>query len=402
METKKNLRVNCALCNIRSITEEVLSAYESVRINCAQLITSPEAQQLLSRYGVQINCANTVNAEEDVRVSVINGSTELYPGQAVPAEKTLLIVNGSVRVAPGCEEILRSYAHITVNGNVECPRSMVPLINMMSINGSTNAYPDDCIRLKSTTVLDRTFQLRAKQDALYYASKRVVALAQDIDFAALAAKNVRFETKELLVCESLAEAAAALVDERAEITIVPDGCAYVDDDAELNQSLYTRYGGKLFINGDLEITAESAPWLEKIEYLRVNGDIEVVRSMQEKLAAVNAIYEELKVVSGKKIVDKPKLTVTASLLERAEDGLDIIDCDEVTFQEDITPELIQEKLMRLADCARVVCTEEQLPALELIAEDVGKLGPDSGQEEEEEKSDEDENTVKINCASYTF
>ena len=207
---------------------------------------------------------------------------------------------------------------------------------------------------------------------------------------------------ELLVCESLAEAAAALVDERAEITIVPDGCAYVDDDAELNQSLYTRYGGKLFINGDLEITAESAPWLEKIEYLRVNGDIEVVRSMQEKLAAVNAIYEELEVVSGKRIVDKPKLTVTASLLERAEDGLDIIDCDEVTFQEDITPELIQEKLMRLIDCARVVCTEAQLPVLELVAADVGKLGPDSGQEEEEEESDEDENTVKINCASYTF
>lgn len=402
MENKKNLRVNCALCNIRNITEELLSAYENIRINCAQLVTSPEAQHLIGMHGVQVNCANVISLEENVRLSTVNGSMEMHPSQNIPTEKTLLVVNGSLDIAPGCEELLRSYLHITVNGSVECPRSMAPLLTMMSVNGSTDTYPDGCVRLKNTVVLDRTFHLRAKQDALYYVPGRLIALAEDIDFGALAAKNVRFETEELLVCESQAEAAAALVNEQAEITIVPDGCAYVDDDAELNEALYIRFGGKLFIDGDLTVTADGAPWLEKIEYLHVDGDIEAVRSVLEKLSALNASYDELKVVGGRRIADKASLTVTPALLEQAEDGLDIIDCSTVTFQEDITPALIKEKLVRLVDCNQVICSEEQRTALELIAVDVAYLGPESGRPKEEESSGEDGDTVRINCASYTF
>jgi hypothetical protein len=98
---------------------------------------------------------------------------------------------------------------------------------MLKLNGTLSYYPDEAVLLKDTTLLDRTFHLRTRQDACYFASRRVVALDPGIDFGAMAQKNVRFSTKELLVAEGLAQAAVPLFDERAEFTILPDGCAFL-------------------------------------------------------------------------------------------------------------------------------------------------------------------------------
>ena len=84
MENKKNLKVNCAACDVRGITEELLSAYESVKINAATIITSPAAQTLLGRAGAKLNCANTIALEENVRFSTVNGPLAITAEQAVP------------------------------------------------------------------------------------------------------------------------------------------------------------------------------------------------------------------------------------------------------------------------------------------------------------------------------
>ena len=44
MENKKTLKLDCALCDVRNITEELLSAYEKVKISAATLITNQAAQ----------------------------------------------------------------------------------------------------------------------------------------------------------------------------------------------------------------------------------------------------------------------------------------------------------------------------------------------------------------------
>ena len=63
MENKKNLKVNCGVCDVRGIKEELLAAYEKVRINCGHMITSPAAQVLLSKYAAGINAGYTTAAE---------------------------------------------------------------------------------------------------------------------------------------------------------------------------------------------------------------------------------------------------------------------------------------------------------------------------------------------------
>jgi len=229
MENKKKLQINCAICDTRNITEEILSAYEAVQINAATLVTSPEAQALLGRYRVCVNTAGTAAISGDARFSLVNGPMTIGASSAVPEEKLYVVVNAPLTIESGCEAVLRSYAGMTVNGPVTCPESMSGLLSAFQINGPIRTYPDGGILLKKTAVLDRFFHLRTKQDALYCAPGRVIALAPDIDFARMAEKNVRFVTKELLVSESYAEAAVAMArvaglsDENKDVSMFKDG-----------------------------------------------------------------------------------------------------------------------------------------------------------------------------------
>lgn len=401
----KKLKINTAACDVRNVTEETLSAYDKVEINTACVFTGPAAQALMGKYAVSVNAANSVVLDGDVRITTINGPMSIHPGQAVPGEKLYLQINGPLDIAPGSEEILRGYAGMVVNGPISCPESVTGLLSAFQVNGPVYAYPDGSILLKKTAVLDRTFCLRAKQDALYFAAKRVVALAPDIGFEKLAEKNVRFATKQLLVSESLAEAAVPLFDERADIVVVPDGCVYVGDGVELNENLLKRYGGKLYVAGDVGVTPESAPLLDQITYLRA-GDLRVCRNLKDRVLAKGWEFDGLRVVGGTVICGRAKAELDAAVLETAEDGVSVLDCARVVLAEDITPELLKEKLVGIADCAAVVCaSKEQQRTVEALAEDVAWIGL-AGEEPQDVKEDaeteEDADVTLINSASYTL
>lgn len=398
MENKKNLEVSCAICDVRGLSEETLSAYERVSISCATLISSPEARALLGRCQVKVSAASSIDLDGSVRLSTVNGAMRLTPSQVTPAEKTFQIVNGCLDIAPGCEELLKNYAAIMVNGTVDAPESMAGLLTGLTVNGSIRTYPDGCIRLKSTTVLDRTFPLRARQDALYYAAGRIIALNGDIDFAKLAEKNVRFASKKLLIAESLVEAALPLFDEKTDIQILPDGCAYVDDDLELNEAAVRRHGGKLYIHGDL-ILLEDGPWLDQVTCLRVEGDVLAVKELAGRLNAVDVTYDTLYLVGGTPLMNMAIVHLTRGMLENAERGISLVACAKVTVDEDIPVQLLREKLVSVIACARVVCTGEQQPVIELVAQDTAKIGPE---DHEDNIPDKDPNTVEINAAFYTL
>ena len=82
MENKKKLQINCAICDTRNITEEILSAYEAVQINAATLVTSPEAQALLGRYRVCVNTAGTAA----ISPSAVVPNAVANPGAITPID----------------------------------------------------------------------------------------------------------------------------------------------------------------------------------------------------------------------------------------------------------------------------------------------------------------------------
>ncbi|MBD5160653.1 MAG: hypothetical protein HDT14_01235 [Oscillibacter sp.] len=406
MENKKTLRVSCATCDIRNLSEETLSRYEKVEISAATIITNQAAQALLSKYQAEISAAATFSVEGDVRFSTFNGPVTLSPGQSVPQEKTVVVINGPLTLEPGCEEQLKSYVSATINGPVTCPASMTGLLVGFHINGPIQPYPDGAAILKRSTVLDRFFHLRARQDALYYAAKRVIALAPDIDFARLAEKNVRFATRTLIVSESNAEAAVPLFDDKADIVVLPDGCAYVDDDAQLNEALLKRCGGKLYIGGDLIVGPDSAALLDQVSYLKIDGDLLVCRSLRDRVLSLDASYGHLFVVGGVLLNGRPVVNLTAEMLADAEDGLTVANCATVYIKEDVTPELLRGNLVSLLSCAVVFCaSREQQSIVQTVASDNTTVSALIEADEEAGEIDvpgKDENVVEISAANYTF
>ena len=380
---KKVLSIHAAVCDARKVQESSLSAYERIEIYAALLLVSRETRPLLDQYQVKLSAAQVMELDAEAKIASVNGKMQLQPGQAAP-EQTLLMVNGKLDIAPGSEEVLKSYTGIIVNGSVSCPESMAPLLAMARVNGAIETYPDGCIRLKRRAVLDRSFHLRAKQDAFYYAARQITALAPDIRWDVLAEKRVRFATQTLL-----------LFDDQTDIVLLPDGCAYVEDDAVLNEALLQQHGGKLYIEGNLVVGRDSAPWLGQVSYLHVTGDLLVARGLAEAVQAIHPVYRRLRVVAGTLVSGKTAVTVDRAMLEAAEDGLSLFDCANVTFREDIPAGLLQERLAGLEDCVNVTCTPEQRAAVEMAAHDVVRI-TDTCQEEADAGSPAG-NVVKSAC-----
>lgn len=368
----KKMIINCGNCDARNVSEETLAAYESITVNGGTVIVTPESKNLLNRYNVALNCGNVLELEKDVRLCSVNGSTQIKSTDLVP-EKTYLDVNGSLEIGPGTEKVLEQYVGISVNGSVLYPESMSGCLGKLDVNGSTDCYPDDAILLKRSAVIDRLFALRAKNKC-YWSAKRMVMVDPDLDPAALAAKGATFSAKEVILAESKVEGLIELIDEKAEIIIVPDGTAVVLDDLELDGLTVKKYGTKLYVTGDVKIRRESREALSQLEYLNIRGDVTVPGALKELLVEkAKEIAGEIKVMRGRYISDSMSVRVSKWMLEQEEEGLSIADCMKVRIDEDIPNEMILEKLS-ISDCMKVCCTAEQEAALAAVCVDVMKIG----------------------------
>ena len=373
----KKMVINCANCDARKVTEETLAAYESVIINAAAVVVSPESKELLNRYGVTMNCANVMELDGDVELGTVNGSASISSSDMVTGRK-YLTVNGTLEIGPDTEKVLEAYVGIMVNGSVTYPESVSACLGKLRVNGSTTCYPDGAIILKRNAVIDKLFALRAK-NSLYWAARRMIMVDPRLDGAVLEQKGATFSTKEVIISESKVEAMIGLIDEKAEIVIVPDGTSVVLDDVELDDVTIRKYGTKLYIVGDLKVTEESAGALEQLTYLNIRGDAEVPAELKGKLIEaitdISGDVEVRKQPRGRRIEDKMSVRISKWMLEQEPDGIHVSDCMTVKIDEDIPKELILQKLT-ISDVMTVKCAPDQEDVLAAVCEDVMQIGQD--------------------------
>lgn len=391
----KQLKVNCAICDARSVSEKTLESYEGIKINCATILTTPASRELLGRYNVSMNCASMQSLDEDVKLITINGQSEIKPTDVV-GEKKFLLVNGKVNIVPGSAQVLEQYAGILINGKVICPESLRGALSMMTINGLAVVYPDEAIVLDDTATIGKLFALRAK-NKLYWSAGRMIMTDLKLDPAALEAKGAAFSAPEFIIAESLVEAVLPMIDEKADIKVVPDGTQVIDDDVEFSASTLHRYGTRLYVLDDFEADEDSASALEKLEYLHVCGDASLAETVEElfhEKAEVEGDVEILNATNGRWLRDIPMVKVTRWMLEQERDGINISDCATVKLEADVDNDMILKKLT-ISDCAMVRCTPEQEDAVAMVSTDVAKIGG-------EDAPEEDKDVTKINCAEYVL
>lgn len=390
----KKLKIQAVLCDLRKVQETTLAAYESIQLNAALALVNDRARALLARYPVTLDCASTLSLKEDVTLNVVNGSATLT-GANAPDGKKFLLVNGRLTVSPDAGDALRQYIGIEVNGTLQCPRSLLGRMGSLHVNGQTLAYPDGAVLLKSTAVLDALFLARAR-DALYWAAKRIIAVDPKLDGAALAARGARFSAPEAILSERLVPSLAPLFDEETDLVVVPDGAAVVRDDLELTDAALRRYGPKLYVLGDLTLTAASRAALDELEYLHVAGDVILPAALVEDFTALDAEYGALVVTKGRCLTGMTHLTLTRAMLQSEEDGLRLKGCSHVTLDEDIEPALILDRLT-LTGCAHINCTPAQRSALAFVAQGCSHIG-----EADTDDADDDPDTQIVQSVEYVL
>lgn len=398
MEEKKSFRLNCDVCDARKLREATFEGYEDILINADVLIVDENSKRILDNYPVRMNVDAVVDAEGEVDIQTQNGVMELKADQQ-PKRDVILIVNGALTIAPGTEELLKKYICIIVNGAVKYPKSLASCLSRMTVNGKATAYPDDCILLKSSAVIDAYFPLRAKENGRYYAEKRIVLLDKKADVRTLIEKKVQFVTPELITTEGMVRDIIPLLFDETELTVVPDGCAFINENARLNEVLLRKNGTKLYINGNMTLEPESTPCISELEYLYVNGTVALLAEQKEAFLALGAEYKELKLRKGKLLENKLKVHVDQSLLADAKSGLCLRNCVKVTLDTTVTEEQIKD-LLQFENCVEVACTKEQQGAVQLVSHNVADIVVDGEKKRTEEK--EKGAGTWINADSYVL
>jgi len=365
--------------------EEDYAGYEGILINADILIVSKESKGIWAKLPITANVDETIELDQDVRLNLqeVNGNHEISGKESV-AENTILLVNGTLKILPGAEEVLRNYDKIFVNGSVTYPESLRASLKMLSVNGCCNVYPDDCVILEESFSVDKYFPLRAREGGRYYAKEEVIFAEEDADISKLVKKEVQFITGQVLVAEVLAEKAIPLFDETVKLVVIPKGEALVAGDVTLTEELVAEKGTRLYVRGNLTINEESADVLSRVEKLTVENTIFIKKSMTEALKRVDVTCKELQLLR-KKIENKVSMTVDGALLAGIPEGLFIRNIGKLKIAEDVTLEAILDGLS-VENCAAAYCAPNQKSALEAVCRNVAEVK--TGEEEEDKKEGE--------------
>ena len=417
----KKLNINAVICDVRNVREETLAGYESISVKSVLLLTTARASALLAAHGAGLNVVNTVTLPEDIDAQplIINGSHTLRTGNGAENPQ-YLIVNGELTIAPDAAPALKNIIGATVNGELLGPESLIGAIPNLQVNGETTAYPDGATPMwEATAMLDASFPLRATA-SWYWAAKRFVLVdpALAAQAAAMAARPMRFTAPRAILAASLVPTLAPLFDADCDLTVVPDGTAFIDDDLTLTPARLRRWGPRLYVTGDLDLMKADAALLRQLESLTVEGDVLLPEELLDACEALDSRCDgEIIPVRGHLIEGRGNVTVDAALLAAAPEGVTLVHCDEVLLDPALAPEAIAEKL-RLYGCASVHCAPAQLGAVQRIAEDTGDLAPDAEAVMAKQQSadgkdglrealnalagDRDPDTVSIKAVQYTM
>lgn len=377
MFNKKNYVLNCDLCDTRKIKEEDYSGFEKILVNADVIVVNETSKSILNRLPFTINqdCMIEIPDAVDANLQTINGSYEISGTTAV-VEHTVLVVNGALIIKSGAESVMEKYERIHVNGSVRCPKSLEGSLSKLTANGSVTLYPDDCVVLEDTFVIDKYFPLRAKENGKYYVKDEVIVQDRGVELEKLVRKNVQFVTKKLIVPEEMIESAVALFDETVIFEVIPEGMTLIYGNAVLNDDLVEKNGGKIYVYGSVKVdeNCDLKELAAKVDKLIVKDTVTLKKNQEEFFRELKAEYHSIKFVwEGRIIENKPSARIDTILLESSPNKVLVQNAAVIKIAEDVTPELILDRLM-IENCAKVSCTEEQESAIAAIAQNVAKIG----------------------------
>lgn len=269
-----------------------------------------------------------------------------------------------------------------MNGSVRCAESISGYLTKLSASNSVSIYPDDCMILNDTFIVDKYFPLRAKEGNKYYVKDKVILQDKSVDMQKLVEKNVRFVTEQLIIPEEMVESCIELFDEKVDFVVIPAGMTLHYGDAVLNEELLKKEGDSIYVYGNLKVPEDVKldtldEWISK---LMVKETVVLMKNQEASFKKLNVDYQRLEFEwEGRIIENKPNISIDKILLENSSDQVLVRNIATVKIAQDVTPELILNYL-RIQNCAQVLCNEEQKSVIAAISQNVAQIGEADGEE----------------------
>ncbi len=376
MSEKKNLMINCDVCDARNAKEEYLSGYEQIMINTDLLLVSAESRGVLERLPAICNTDNTLEVDDNANLIFQNGRMEINSSSAFPAD-TVFAVNGDLMIhSDTSRQTLEALRAVNVTGSLLCPASLLTCIKELYVTGETKTYPDDCIILPPVFTPDEYFHLRAREGQKYYVEQEVRLTVPGIDLGILRDKKVRFISPRFFVPAEKAADALELFNETASMEVIPQGYAFINACEELSENLLRKCGNRLFFRGDLTLTGENLSLLSRLEKLYVSGTLLVPENLAEDFYQFDVECSSVKVVKEEKrriLENSPRIILDKNILTASPQGILVQNCAVLTIEKNITPQDIIDHV-EIVNCARVDCSENQKAAVYQKSSNVPQIG----------------------------
>lgn len=390
---KSDLILNCDICDMRELKESSIMNYEKIIINTNILLQNNSSKEMISKFSNVINSSTSISSEKEIILKenlIINQNSDIK-------EDCVYIITGNLIIEQNSKECIEKIMKLYALGSIKYPMSLENTLSNFVLDCKVITYPDDCLFLDDTIVIDDMFEYIAIEDALYFARNKIVLT--NIDIEPLINKNLYFYTKELIVDKNIVKKVMPMFNKDVCITILKDNQCYFNGNTSLECSLIKRLGRSLFIDGNVFVNKDSD--LKNIDTLTVNGNLDVIESRYDEILNMDIKYNKLNVVKGEIIENHGKFTLDNNTLENAIEGITIRNCGMVMIDKDVLVSNISTKL-QLINCGYVECVKEQKGALQTISNSIGYL---TTYEEKQERNDNIEDRNKgnvINSEFYVF
>lgn len=399
--TKKNLEVNAGFVNAINLTEEIAQMYDKITIDTGVLITSDSSQKVLGKYGVIVDAGFISNFPDVTNLMFTSGERTITRNDTV-SEHTAALINGRLLIEKGCAEIINKFDKVMVNGLAIYPDDINS--SKLQCNGRSVVYPADATLITKSFDVDEIFCIRAEDNEKYFTPESVYFIDMEVDLQDLIDKNIKIICKKAFVYQSLLRKALKLLDKKADVEIIPDGCAIIKDDVELCKDIVERHGNKIYSFGSVFIPKEAKEFLGKIEYLHSGENLFICKEIPQELLKNCKATEDIIFHSGKLVYKQSMVTVDESLLNAHPEGISLMKISHISIDPALSVDALKAGLKEIVKCSHISCTSEQKGYISTIAKKISMISCDEQDDKENENGQptKDNNTVYIDTGAYEF
>jgi hypothetical protein len=380
---------NVGTLDLRAATEEAVAAIRRIG-NVGMVIHSPETAHLIPRLNMG-NVGSTLEAPADAKM--LSGQVSLSFKDV--SQPLYLIASGQIIIEPEVrvEDVERGLGMLVCSGQIFCPEHLMGAVQskMREASGQLLSY-SPAMRLHLGKLILNKHILNAMDDDAELLIAGHLELPEVVDNDLLARKVARLQVVGKITCrEENLPALYARLDQKAgspKVSFVPAGFEPVEGALALNDAaLLSLPGPRLYCTGRVLVEPETnAEALDK-----ALGALQVTQVLIGPAALKSVLVKKCNMLKTKAIFYEGELWLVEeetelppSRFEYLEGKATLVVRDTLKIDPKIEPKVLAERLHKVHNLDTILCTPEQMGALQ------ARLGLNEGEFEDSTKGEEEE------------